>query len=61
MNKNLWGIVKETKKISVEPNKSLEGKSYRDEKVKAIILISLSKSELYHLDPENHLRKYGMI
>jgi hypothetical protein len=49
MNKNLWGIVKRTKTTPADPNKLIEWES-RDDKEKSIIGLSLSNSELHHVD-----------
>jgi hypothetical protein len=43
MNKNLWGIVKETEKSSTYPNKFLKWKNKYD-KSKSIIGLAMSNS-----------------
>jgi hypothetical protein len=49
MNKNLWGIVKGTEAEPTNPNKLIKWQS-KDDKEKAIIGLSLSNSELHHVD-----------
>jgi hypothetical protein len=49
MNKNLWGIVKGIKATSANQNKMIEWER-RDDKEKSIIGLSLSDSELHHID-----------
>ena len=49
MNKNLWGIVKGTEATLVDLSTLIEWES-RDDKAKAIIGLTLSNSELHHVD-----------
>jgi hypothetical protein len=49
MNTNLWGVVKGTEVAPADPNTLIEWEN-KDDKEKYIIILSLSDSEIHHVD-----------